>query len=1329
MGELLVPLSKNRIRGNYKSFWANFYGEALPEDLCMFVIMRRWLIGLLGVVWARYHGTFVENKGQTYGEARFETRWGGHHIYLTPEGLAILFVDGKALEKAHFDRWPEHPWPVTAHFIRIRWIGGNAVEPEGIEPETTRYNFFLGPWQATNARGFRAVRYRGIYEGVDLILRLTSQGLKWDWEVASSRALSRIRLEYQGLPLSVSPTQLTLHTAIGDFMERLPLVYVKETGQPLPARYQWQDNYITYQVTAPADEKIVIDPVVVFSTFSGSYSDNWGFTATYDLQGNAYAGGNVNDGLWQWNPGGVYFPVTPGVVQGYFGGGVSYPNGQPIFWSTDMALWKANPTGTVRLWATYLGGSNNEQPHSLVTDPAGNLYILGATRSTNFPTTPTAYQATSSGGIDIVVSCISTNGSTLLGSTYIGGSGEDGLNSSALPLYYFYADDGRGEIILADTACYIISSSRSTNFPVTSGAIQSQRRGAMDAVLCKFSLDLSQLYASTYLGGSDADAGYSIKIGQDGYLYACGGTNSRDFPTTPGSYQPAFRGGRADGWLAKLSPNLDSLLLGTYWGTSAYDQVFMIDVDRQGNIWGAGHTEGTLSPTPGAYGAAGRKQFVFSMGSNLSQVTRLSVWGSPGRTTPNITISAFAADRCGYTYVAGWGGLLGYGSTTGLPTTTNANQTTTDGADFYVVAFSPNLSGLAYASFWGGPFSEEHVDGGTSRFDNRGIIYQSVCGGCGGNSDFPTTPGSISQTNNSPNCNNALFKIDFELAAPVISEFAASPVVGCSPLTVTLQNFSQNALSYFWDFGNGQTSTLASPPAITYTQPGTYTITLIANNPGTCNTSDTTRKVVVVRARPSPTFQYQRLCQQIVFRANDSTAATYEWDFGDGNQGQGYTIAHTYAAPGTYTVRLIVRNGPCADTSTQTVTISPSPLQLDFSWSLDTCQSNATFQNLSQGGETYIWIIGADTLRGSAPVYQFTQPGTYTVTLIGYDSLGCVDTLRKALTVSRAVRARWSLSIDYCNLTVTLSDSSIGAGHWLWLLGDGSQYTTPSVTHTYAAPGTYIITLIALTPDSLCADTLRDTVDISPYSEARALVFVDTCAARVQLISQSLYTNAVLWLIDGSPAGSRDTLYWQAPGPGTFTYTLITNPNANPICRDTLLGTIAIPQPKGLDSLTYEADICGGWIQFSIPLPTSAVLFVQSEGLLYPPGTVSWTLPLQNPYDYHVTVGYYNSEGCIDTLHYTLSSEEILKKALFIPNVFTPNGDGINDVFRVIGSEDCLIEMSIYDRWGNLLYATQTAPFVWDGRIKGGELASEGAYVYLIRFSRFVRAGTVTLIR
>jgi gliding motility-associated-like protein len=1291
--------------------------------------MRWWWIGLAIVGWARYHGTFVENKGQIYAEARFEARWGPHHIYLTPEGLAILFVDGQALEKAHFMRWSEEPWPVKAHFVRIRWVGGNAVEPVGMEPETTRYNFFLGPWRATNARGYRAVRYRGIYEGVDLTLRLTPQGLKWDWEIASPQALERIRLEYQGISLSVTPSQLTLHTAIGDFTEQIPLVYIQENRQPLPAHYQWKDNYITYRVAAPPDKRLVIDPIVVFSTYSGSYSDNWGFTATYDLQGNAFAGGNVNDGLWQWNPGGVYFPVTPGVVQGSFGGGVSYPNNQPIFWSTDMALWKTNPTGTLRLWATYLGGSNNEQPHSLVTDPSGNLYILGATRSTNFPVTPTAYQRALRGDIDIVVACISSDGSTLLGSTYLGGSGEDGLNSQAYPLYYFYADDGRGEIILADTACYIISSSRSANFPTTPNAFQSQRRGGMDAVICKLSLNLSQLYASTYLGGSGADAGYSIKVGQNGYIYVCGGTNSTDFPTTQGSYQTSYQGGRADGWIAVLGPDLDTLMIGTYWGTSAYDQVFMIDIDRRGNLWGAGHTEGTLSPTPGAYGFTGGKQFIFSMPPNLSQVSALSPWGSPGRTTPNITISAFAADRCGYVYVAGWGGLFGNGSTIGLPTSSNANQTTTDGADFYVLVLDGNLSTVAYASFWGGPLSEEHVDGGTSRFDKRGVVYQSVCGGCGGNSDFPVTPTSISPTNNSPNCNNALFKIDFQLANPVISEFSINPVVGCSPLTVNAQNLSVNAQTYFWDFGNGQTSTSPSPPPITYTQPGVYTITLVASNPATCNLRDTLQRVVVVRPKPSASFQYQRSCYTVSFTADDTTAFTYRWDLGDGTTAQGPRVSHTYAAPGSYTVQLIASNDFCADTTVQVISISPSSLQLDFTWIADTCQGYATFQNLSQGGQSYLWIIGSDTLRTYNPTYQFGGAGTYVVMLIGYDSLGCSDTLSKTISISRAVRAQWQMSIDYCALTVTLSDQSVGAGYWLWLLGDGTQYTTPTLTHTYSAPGRYGITLIILSPDSLCADTLQDTLDISPYSEARATLYIDTCAMRVQLVSQSLYTNSVLWLVDGAPIGRTDTIWWQAPAAGSYEYELITNPDRSPICRDTLRGRFEIPRRQGIDSLLYEADLCGGWVRFSIPLPASAVFFVQSEGLFYPPGTLTWVVPLQNPYDYHILVGYYDSEGCPDTLHYTLSSEAVLQKSLFVPNVFTPNGDGVNDVFRVFGSEECLLEMSIYDRWGNLLYTTRTAPFVWDGRLRNGELANEGAYVYLLRFSKFHRAGTVTLIR
>ncbi|GIV26077.1 MAG: hypothetical protein KatS3mg026_1769 [Bacteroidia bacterium] len=1298
----------------------------------------RWWIGLwVLLLWGRHGGTFVENKGQIFAEVRYEVAWGAHRIYLTPDGVALLLVDETPLKKAHFDPWNDKPLPVRAHFVRIRWVGAAPTEPQGEDPDETRYHFFQGPWRGTDARGFRQVWYRNLYPGVDLCFHLTREGLKWDWHVQDAAALRAIRLRYEGVTVVYHGDSLRVETSIGPFTEKLPRAYLKKTQAPLPVRYRVEGPVVSYELLSEPAGPFVIDPVVVFSTYSGSYSDNWGFTATYDLQGNAFAGGNVNDNLWNFNAGGIYFPVTPGVVQGSFGGGVPYASNQPIFWSTDIALWKTNPTGTVRLWATYLGGANNEQPHSLVTDPQGNLYLLGATRSTNFPTTPTAYQPTSGGGIDIVIACLSASGSQLLGSTYLGGSGEDGLNSRTYPLYYFYADDGRGEIFLGDTACYIISTSRSADFPTTPNAYQTVRQGGMDAVLVKLSLDLSQVYASTYLGGSGADAGYALRIGFGGVVYAAGGTTSSDFPTTPRAYQTSYQGGRADGWLAILSPNLDQLLIGTYWGTPAYDQVFMIDLDRQGFLWGAGHTESAaLAPTPGAYGAAGGKHFVFSMNDSLSQVTRLAVWGGQSRSTPNITISAFAADRCGYVYTAGWGGLdIGsgpIGSTFGLPTTPNANQATTDGADFYVLAFEPGLTGLAYASFWGGPQAQEHVDGGTSRFDNRGIIYQSVCGGCGGFSDFPTTPGALSATNNSPNCNNALFKIDFQLAAPVVAALALTPPGGCAPFTATVQNLSQNGTAFYWDFGNGQTSTQANPGPITYSTPGTYLITLVAENPFTCNERDTLRRVVNVYPRPVARFTVQKNCNLgALFTAEDVLAgASCAWDYGDGSQATGTQVFHTYGAAGTYTVQLVVTTPQgCRDTLRQAISVSPPSVRAGFTWRGDTCQGRFTFLNQSQDASSYVWIFSSgDTLTEAEPVYTFPTSGSYTVTLIAYDSAGCTDTVRQTVPVSRVVRAAFTPHIDYCSLTVHLVNQSQGAGFYEWNWGDGDTSRAPNPSHTYAQPGTYTITLIAIAPDSLCKDTLAQTITLDFRSVAQAQVRADPCLQAAILVSQSLFTNEVAWNLQGQ-VYRGDTVVWQAPGPGTYAWQLITNPGGLPICRDTLTGSVLIPERKGLDSLQWEADLCARRLLFRVPWPKDRIVSLVAGGFSYPAGTQEVAFPLESDLLYQLQVLYLDSEGCLDTLDYRLPGAEAVKRALFIPNAFTPNGDGVNDVFRITGSEACVQELAIYDRWGRELYRTNTAPFVWDGRIKGDETAAEGAYVYVIHFAGFVRAGTVTLLR
>src|SRR5690606_24119260 len=172
-------------------------------------------------------------------------------------------------------------------------------------------------------------------------------------------------------------------------------------------------------------------------------------------------------------------------------------------------------------------------------------------------------------------------------------------------------------------------------------------------------------------------------------------------------------------------------------------------------------------------------------------------------------------------------GLGGSLTTAGLPVTADAHQSTTDGHDLYLAVFEIDMSALIYATYYGGPISREHVDGGTSRFDRRGRIYQTVCAGCGNNDDFPTTPGAWSATNNSNNCNSAVLKMDFD--SPLVSAAFVAPDTACAGSTIPFTNLS-NGISYSWEFGDGNGSAQTSP-VHTYDQPGTYTIELIALDP------------------------------------------------------------------------------------------------------------------------------------------------------------------------------------------------------------------------------------------------------------------------------------------------------------------------------------------------------------------------------------------------------------------------------------------------------------------------------------------------------------------
>ncbi|MEY3398282.1 MAG: hypothetical protein RL220_876, partial [Bacteroidota bacterium] len=180
----------------------------------------------------------------------------------------------------------------------------------------------------------------------------------------------------------------------------------------------------------------------------------------------------------------------------------------------------------------------------------------------------------------------------------------------------------------------------------------------------------------------------------------------------------------------------------------------------------------------------------------------------------------------------------------GMEATPGAYQTSTNGSDFYFLVLEADASELVYASFFGGNSSAEHVDGGTSRFDRKGIMYQSVCAGCGSNDDFPIFPADAwSPTNNSNNCNNGVFKFDFEL--PLTAADFLVPPVGCVNAPIFFDNTSTNGQTFFWDFGDESTSVIPDP-FHQYAETGTYIIMLVATNPGTCNFADTIYKEITI---------------------------------------------------------------------------------------------------------------------------------------------------------------------------------------------------------------------------------------------------------------------------------------------------------------------------------------------------------------------------------------------------------------------------------------------------------------------------------------------------
>ncbi len=738
---------------------------------------------------------FIQNKGQWDGRVRYQAALPAGSLFAQADALTYSFLDPAAFSHHRGGN-------AAAPLIKGEGIAGHAYTVHfekasaqarltATGPTAGERNYFLGKderrW-ASHVPAFRQLRYEELWPGIDLTLyENATRHLEYDVLLAPRANPARVALRYEGaaaLALDAAGN-LVIKTTVGTTTELAPQAWqISASGQrqPVACRFVLRGSTLSFALgTYDKARALTIDPTVQFSTLTGSTADNWGFTATYDEAGNMYSGGIA------FNTGGV-FPATPGAFSTTFSSLV------------DMALIKYNTTVSgpaARVWATYLGGNEADFPHSLVVNAQNELVVLGSTSSFNYPTTSGAVQRNFGGGSslnpfrvgpnspsfylmpngsDLVVSRLSANGSIMRASTYLGGSGNDGVLAQPSGISANYGDPFRSDVLLDGGGnVYVAAATASTNFPgLSRGFNATFRGGPSDALVCQLAPDLSAVTWAGLLGGSGAEAAYSVQRDAQGRVFVCGGTMSTNFPATAGAYRATYQGGTTDAFAARISADGRTLERATFTGTNAYDQAQFLQLDAAGNAYLLGQTLGQFPKTPGLYGTVNGPQFIQKLNPDLTASLYSTTFGVQGgfNNGPNLVPTAFLVDDCERVYVSGWGGedndlggqWLG-GSTTGLPVTPNAVQRTTDGSDFYLAAFTAGMTGLEYATFFGQNGSAEHVDGGTSRFDKRGVAYQAVCASCAGAQGFPIPPGanSYSTRNGSSNCNNGAFKMNFEV--------------------------------------------------------------------------------------------------------------------------------------------------------------------------------------------------------------------------------------------------------------------------------------------------------------------------------------------------------------------------------------------------------------------------------------------------------------------------------------------------------------------------------------------------------------------------------------
>ena len=637
--------------------------------------------------------SFEANRGQTDAEVRYLSRSAGFSLFLTPTE-AVLSLKASAEDTG------------DATVVRLSLEGGNRNPAmHAIDPQKGKTNYFVGndasKWQR-NLANYARVKYTGVYPGVDLVYYGNQMQLEYDFLVAPGADPRQITLNIAGAKSLKLDAQgnLLLGTNQGDIVQQAPIAYQQVNGvrRPVDARYAMHgDGRVGFKLGAyDKTAQLVIDPILVYSTYLGGTLGDRALDIALDASQNAYITGFSNSSIG--------FPTKNPYQASSAGAG-------------EVFVTKLSPAGAL-VYSTYIGGQGADEAAGIAVDSAGNAYVTGRTNSLNYPIV-SAFQSALGGSQDAFLTKLNATGSALVYSTFLGGNAN--TTSAAATGEYGY-----GVAVDSSGSAYVTGWTASTNFPTVNPfqanrspspagcdpATDGNKCARSEAFVSKFSASGTSLIYSTYLGGTEYDEGYAIAIDGNGSAYVTGTSLSANFPTL--SPKQVNSSGNGDAFVAKLSPAGNSLVYSTYLGGVGQDLGYSLVVDSAGSAYVAGVTASAnfpvVSPAQSfnaGLGGASTDGFVTKLSPSGNAWLYSTFIGGGGAESAN----GIAVDSAGNVLVVGESN-----STAGFPIS-NAIQAGNAGLyDGFLVKLAASGSTFVYGTFLGGSGddfgSEVAVDAG-----------------------------------------------------------------------------------------------------------------------------------------------------------------------------------------------------------------------------------------------------------------------------------------------------------------------------------------------------------------------------------------------------------------------------------------------------------------------------------------------------------------------------------------------------------------------------------------------------------------------------------------